>query len=369
MQVKVAAVADCSKTKHKFTQFNDNGDGTLSVVGPHTRSRSIIVSQRVRPASELEPLAKQHPIGYKSHESDAVESAGAVQPMTAAETRANMDALWDYAKTFLSEALRAVGMPSNGKAALYLTAPRVRDLRWNKKLVRNKNTEMHATHLAGLLIQLTGEEAEEPCDQCKNGQGPFEGCITVNSNGRPEMLVAYDACANCATTYGRAPCSLRFEARKRFAKLYPHLDYDKLAEQPFKIQKAFGKQPVSSPANTIVADNSTSDTSDNEPLVRSAGLRMLGDLAGKQGLGSGKMRDKLARRQQERITDGGESTPSSMALAKTTRKMQDSPLLSVGEKQPLLEMEDWEVAPGRVQATTCESKSTWLYKSSPTIKR
>ncbi|CAK7265753.1 hypothetical protein SEPCBS119000_001673 [Sporothrix epigloea] len=344
-----------------FLRFNDNGDGTLSVVGPHAHSRSIIVSQRVRPASELGPLAKQYPLGVKPSEADAAVTAVSTiagQPTTAAAARANMEALWDYAKTFLSEAMRSAGMPNNGKAALYLTAPRVRELRWNRKVVRTKNSETHATHLAGLLIQLTGEEAQEPCDQCKKGQGPFEGCITVNSNGRPEMLVAYDACANCVTTYGRVPCSLRFEARKRFARLYPHLDYDKVAEQKsFTLQRVFGKEagpgPGPSLARALLPDSSNSDTSDNEPLVRSAGLRMFGDLEKMEKME--KMRDQLGRRQPERGTDGGESTPSTGALAKSAQKGQDSPLLMAGHRQPALEMEDWEMAPGRVQSAASEN--------------
>ncbi|CAK7228818.1 hypothetical protein SBRCBS47491_007038 [Sporothrix bragantina] len=372
--------------KHKFSKFNDNCDGTLSKVGPHSNVKPIVVSHHIKPASQLEPLAEQAPVGYKPKEVVPTEKTNGqleTQPSGVLQTTfaPGRDEMWDYIKNFITEPMRNLGMPNTGKAALFFNAPRVRDVQWNKAIERrNPDVPLHATHLAGLLIQLTGEETNSPCDNCQLGRGLFEGCVLVNSKGTPDMHVAYDGCANCVNSFRRTRCSLRHRLRQRFTKLYPHLDYNKVAAELrpklYRVESsstptvhptaaaaaAAASAMADSPVNAYEAERKedmelrgrvSPDTSDNEPLVRGTKLR---PREGPYGAGSDRQR---SRRRSGRIADNVESAPVSMASARTTstnaNKKSDSPLLVAGDMQPALEMEDWEVAPGRVQATTNEN--------------
>ena len=388
-----------------YSQFNDNGDGTLSRVGTHSHVRPIVVSQRVRPASQMEPRAEQQPVGYKPvsavSATQGISGSPHVQPpqpsvttlqhtsAAAAAAAANKIAMWDYIKTFLTQGLRNQGVPNTGKAAMFFEVPRVRDVRWNEALEqRNPDVPKRASHLAALLIQVTGKEASSPCDFCRSGRGLYEGCVLVNSTATPDMHVAYEGCANCVSSPSRATCSHSHRARQRFARLFPHLNYDRVAtELPSKLYKprpammwtqgAVAASTATAATATATATTATVAGARGEKTDKMRDLpahtRGSPDTDGEETL---QRRDKSAAiiRRSGRIAEyGGESAPaplygikssssssissSSVALARTAaHQKRDSPLLVAGDTQPALEMEDWEVAPGRVQAATNESK-------------
>ncbi|CAK7208599.1 hypothetical protein SEUCBS140593_000227 [Sporothrix eucalyptigena] len=396
-------------TKHRYSKFNDNGDGTLSTVGRHSSIRSIVVSQNVRPASEMEPLAAQGPVGYKPKETIAPDTSDAVIPAAESTTQATLlsklsnttqeqkDEMWDYVKSFVTTGMQRLGRPRTGKAALYFNAPRIRDLRWNEARVRaNPNVEPRATHLAAVLIQLTGDYADKPCDHCKGGGGHFEGCVIASSKGAPEMSVAYGSCANCLNGHGRVKCSLSSTARQRFAQRFPHLDYNAVNEElrltVYRLNSDGGppRPPTFSDADTAAAraaheakkgtingagngagtsceimgkqgagsSSSAQLTSDNEPLSHRNKLRQ----SGVSGRVPEPYRDTFGRRRSGRIAEYGETTTPSLSGVRSSLsgqarapKQRSSPLLFAGNAQlgaDALEMEDWEVAPGRVQSTT-----------------
>lgn len=89
--------------------------------------------------------------------------------------------------------------------------PRVRDL----VTVRGStlSTDLNTKQLAALLIQVTGEESQKPCSECRRNNGPFPSCVRssaeVGQQTVPFMGTSSRACANCLFRKNSSACSIR----------------------------------------------------------------------------------------------------------------------------------------------------------------
>ncbi|KIH90248.1 hypothetical protein SPBR_00131 [Sporothrix brasiliensis 5110] len=423
--------------KHRHTLFNDNRDGTLSKVGVHTHMRAFIVSTNKRPAVELEPLAPQVPAGAQaktdafalSHSLPSKSPRLSVLSKSAVRTDGpppgpddfaiprpvDPQATWEYLQPFLAPALRHPAPPKSGYSSLFLAAQRVRDIKWNERRVVPVGGHTTAS-IASALIQMSGDWVPNPCDYCRSGQGLYDGCIIASSKGTADMNVAFSKCANCVERRNKMPCSLRPTFQPRFAKLFPHLDYDAAYRYARSGNFGFSETMAVSQPQRLKADtagivrrerglatkaggggggggaDSGPDpaSSDDEPLARGVPHRAgqtapPARVAGFQQHEPNQLRlDRRDRRRSGHVADkevdvlptGQTATSSSSSLSSSSTALSrphtntasssrlattssDSALMVAGNVQPggpdALEMEDWEVAPGRVQSKAHEN--------------
>ena len=110
-------------------------------------------------------------------------------------------ALWSY---IMPQLAFTTEVPEVGYIKELLSLPRVRDLGPLNEPVK----ERHTRDIASLILQVTGDELESPCTNCRRGQGPFRGgCVAISTQAHPEARRVYQACANCTYNSKGGACS------------------------------------------------------------------------------------------------------------------------------------------------------------------
>lgn len=218
-------LSNLTKFTHKKGMFNDNMDGTVSLVGSYSQKNPtghyppLIVSKR--PLDPKEPPMREtslplHKANGKARLDAGKSMAGSVldeedvvmddgeadsleplEPLPRPQTadRKSYEPIWDYIRPYLS-VHKAV--PEINWARHIIHLPRVRDIKWNKE--RNKEhpyRDSHARDIAALVVQVTGVESPTPCDHCVQERGPFIGCILISPEAPDEAKGAVLSCANC----------------------------------------------------------------------------------------------------------------------------------------------------------------------------
>lgn len=210
--------------------FNDNMDGTVSLVGSYSKKNQsghfppVVVSKR--PLDPREPPVREPTIPANKVLSSKVRSD--VSKVTASvvsdgndvvmgdgnadkfEQDANpttppvadpksSEQMWEYIRPFLS---KHRSIPEKNWSRYIVHLPRIRDIRWNEE--RNKEhpyKDSHPRDVTALLVQITGIESPTPCDHCLQGRGPFIGCIVVSPEAPDEVKGAVLSCANCEQSH------------------------------------------------------------------------------------------------------------------------------------------------------------------------
>lgn len=206
--------------------FNDNMEGTVSLVGSYSKKNQfghyppVIVSKR--PLDPREPPIREVTIPYKHHVGsktrlnvqDVSQPAGfdgnevvmgdgnaeglqqERKPPTPPEADPkSSQQMWEYIRPFLS---KHKSLPEINWARHMIHLPRVRDIKWNED--RNKERpykDSHPRDVTALIVQVTGVKSEFPCEQCLRGRGPFLGCIVISPDASDDVKSAVLSCANC----------------------------------------------------------------------------------------------------------------------------------------------------------------------------
>lgn len=205
--------------------FNDNMDGTVSLVGSYSQRNEaghyppVVVSKR--PLDPKEPPMREPALPAHNHarnaradayiqvanqvpamedmdmvvdEADELEpQAPPPRPLTA--DRESSQQLWRYIQPFLSV---HKAMPVLNWARYIEHLPRVRDVAWNEERAKDHPyKDTHARDVTALIVQVTGVESPNPCNQCAQGKGPFKGCIQVSPEASEAVKAAVLSCANC----------------------------------------------------------------------------------------------------------------------------------------------------------------------------
>lgn len=230
------------KFTHKKAMFNDNMDGTLSLVGSYLhknefgKSPPVVVSKR--PLDPKEPPMIQPTIPIKignekassalrtalltrSRDGEGIAMAGldTVNPVSVqvagslvkAET-GNPEDMWEYILPFLKVHKT---IPDTNWVRHVIHLPRIRDLKWNEE--RNKDhpyRDSHPRDITALIVYITGSEAPTPCSSCVEGKGPLLGCIMISPAASEEARASVLACANCYYHCGQSQCSNNPENRR-----------------------------------------------------------------------------------------------------------------------------------------------------------
>ena len=228
---------------HKRFIFNDNMDGTLSVVGSYSKRSQlgncspVVVSRRpldpkeppmvepTEPAGKgrLTPTAPPTKAGSETEDLDAagfVSGDIAIPCQPAAPLKAtrpgNAGEMWKYLRPFLTKHQDSVPVVNWVPHVIHL--PRVRDIKWNEPRAKDlPYRDSHPRDVTALIVQVTGVEASMPCTACAQGKGPFDGCIMISPQASQESRDHVLACANCYYHSGQSMCShcTRVVSRRR----------------------------------------------------------------------------------------------------------------------------------------------------------
>lgn len=219
------------KMTHKRFLFNDNMDGTLSVIGSYSKRSQpghcfpVVVSRRpldpneppimepTEPRKGITPTASQTKAESESEDLDAddfvtgdldISTRPAVPPELAQS--GNADGMWEYVRPFLTKHRDSIPVLNWVRHVIHL--PRVRDIKWNEPRIKDlPYRDSHPRDITALIVQVTGVEAPMPCTACVQGKGPFKGCIMISPQASQESRDHVLACANCYYHCGQSMCS------------------------------------------------------------------------------------------------------------------------------------------------------------------
>ncbi|KAB5513092.1 hypothetical protein GE09DRAFT_637720 [Coniochaeta sp. 2T2.1] len=208
---------------HYARVLNDNLDGTFSILGLYDDPRlgiggsylkdppsvPYVASQKaeapVVPLMQLKSTRSSIPVkpgaiqAYEVNESDWEDEV----PRHLPEEEASKS-MWEYVKPHLT---KFSSIPDRGWVKELLPLPRIRDLQWNPHR-KSEYYESHPRDISCLIIQVTGEKAPNPCTHCASGKGPFDGCVVIPRDAPPEVRARVVSCANCCYHNGQNTCSI-----------------------------------------------------------------------------------------------------------------------------------------------------------------
>lgn len=202
-------VLTSDQNSHGGQILNDNCDGTVSILGSGSvRQNDNIMPPDVRTSKPLDgtetPMApakipnEEHTKPHDSPPQPEPKQAGVVNdPLEDGTNAKNAKDMWEYMRPYLS---RHDKMPHRNWVTDVIYLPRVRDIKWNEARIKDHPyQDSHPRDVTAFIIQVTGVEASEPCEQCAQGKGPFVGCIMISPDTIPAAKRVL-SCANCRCT-------------------------------------------------------------------------------------------------------------------------------------------------------------------------
>lgn len=310
---------------HFAANLNDNCDGTFSIKGVYrskvaamgkgakilTKAPPIVVSKE--PWHSASPIPKAQLPTYLATRPPPPEVFEAPEvKSTRKRTLGGSTAadLWAYIQPHL---ITTTSMPKAPVIRHLLAVPRQRDLQYNLRGTRFY--EMGFRDIAAMLIQITGDVPPDSCTRCRKGKGPFQGCVVMPQSAHLEAKERYPCCANCVYGGKKLHCSLMRWVQEKTGLVEEASDGD----QSSHAMEAF---PAPETSSRVGKPQPASRHYRDLPLRRS-------------------------RRQEPNPRLTGSPAISSC-------RPGPSALISQGTFQGqghLLEMEDWEIAPGRIRET------------------
>lgn len=358
--------------------LNDNGDGTLSQVGYYKsplpgshNCPALIVSQKPRGQrdSSMEPARipgkdKDTPVAkHQILKKNAKKHAPAV-PLQQKGSRPfsdNPKKLWDYILPYLPKPLNSI---SNSAQVIRLfSITRKRDVEWRTGW-RKRSLDDDKSQIAGLLVHLVGEKhfnGDKSCTNCIRGQGPFNGCYVLSKDADHEAHEFVRGCANCLFMHSKEACSIKSSWKVRVGVMP---DLDASAAPPVAEWAAAAGYNKKRPRPT------DSDIENEEPSGarrRSDRLVQVEDEAQpepKRKIVTLSLNSKNGR--STPLSGGNMRTAMSRGSPVSAGPSSSSALIRTGNAQPddLLEMEDWEIAPGRIREVGVESPNNIAFSKS-----
>lgn len=277
--------------------------------------------------------------------------------------------LWDYMSPHMPPSLVTAIDPL---VLRVFELPRVRSIKWRKTW--HKRTLINDwRQVAGLLLHLVGAEHDgmvKCCTFCRRGEGPFEGCQVLPTSHEARNILR--SCANCMFILRSHHCSIK-------------TGWD--SKRPYLPNKA--PLPAATPVAELAADIASSSSSNKTNMP---GNDQNNKRAHDEVSDDGTEEANASRRRSERfkgrylemeaktkhtkklvtvpLPSREKSTTSADALrARTTiTEPSSAALMSSGlpTHDSLLEMEEWEIAPGRIRENGMgQPDSEWMLPSHP----
>ncbi|KAK6948086.1 hypothetical protein Daesc_009850 [Daldinia eschscholtzii] len=170
---------------HKGTLLNDNNDGTLSVIKKVEASGVFMPAEVVshKRSDPNEPLKEPSLSCALRRSKVATSSSSPVGDLKNGPAKTHKSDLTPSTCGPLdTEALvEKDGIEGADVQNLLKHMVRSRDIVWNNAF-RTQFRETNDNDISALILQVTGQKAEIPCDKCTEGKGPFEECIVMPLN-------------------------------------------------------------------------------------------------------------------------------------------------------------------------------------------
>ncbi|KAK3938231.1 hypothetical protein QBC46DRAFT_265828 [Diplogelasinospora grovesii] len=336
--------------------------------GTYCSNRSLGAKRAEQVEVERMAIIKAHPslswgfstpvaAAHETEKSRSAESdAGAAEKKTSAAqspvpsshwgyaTGVSADAIrrqkenWDYIQPYLTHNKVA---PTLGYVQELLTQRRLRDLELNPARPPNQPyDEKTARDVAAMIIQITGEQMPSvvaSCTRCKQGKGPFATCVVIDRRAHPDARSRYIACANC---------------------IYH-------GKQTFCTHKTW-RRGSSRTSSALPGDGADDDDDNDEHRNWEDQDVTMTDF------GESRLRQQPASSTCTIIptiipTKRGRGRPPKSSYATPASQAQtSSALISGGQLQTddILEMETWEMAPGRIRETRSAKPENIAYSKS-----
>ncbi|KAL2164932.1 hypothetical protein VTH06DRAFT_228 [Thermothelomyces fergusii] len=322
---------------HYGACLNDNCDGTFTIKGTYQDKTGcqrkggkilvdappIVVSRE--PLTNGSPIPKPQLPYYIMVQKGSLGIKGRVEqesrrPETRVSSQKRGDAagLWAYVQQRLPS---ATDMPSSSAVKHLLSLPKRRDVKYNTNSRQKPFVEKSSRDVTAMVIQVTGDQMVQMCKRCRQGKGPFEGCVVVSQAAHDTAKRRYPCCANCLYSGKKLLCTL-----------------------------ARSTQKWTLPAATAAAQSLRAPASSEE-----------GNEAGLDG---------EAQTPRSTASDGLPSTPASLSLSDVSMDTAVASHSTFQSSHDVIKMEDWEIAPGRIRGTsTTETEAIAFskpYLSNPT---
>jgi hypothetical protein len=348
--------------------LNDNCDGTFSVVGSYDNRKlgnggsypegppsfPYVVSQNPKRIQGVHPKrrAAAVPMPTKPHQlqdNDSDEEEVENQPVPSGGTHEPSRLMWEYIKPHLK---KTTAIPDKGWVKELLPLPRVRDLRWNPERSSDFQ-ETNPRDISCLIIQVTGEEAPKPCTKCARGNRPFAGCVVISSDAPPEVRARMVSCANCNYHNRQIDCSLIDWVVNR-------------PQPPWPGYLGKGGAPVVRPSD---ATHSASGASPERQRVTDRRQPEVIPSSDRDSTASGHSASEPAARAQTSGPAGSRNVMEITRRQPPPPQRADSPAIPLGQPnaEQILEMQDWEIAPGHVRDQTSETQDSRFLHAPPLL--
>ena len=316
-----------------------------------------------------QPQSMDHPVSDLARPVQATESHGVEAPTVGSYSGAKR--IWNYILPFLPLSLDPDIFDT--EVVRLFSLPLLQSVQWRKTWMKRR-LENDRFQIFAILVHVLGVDrktgsSEKPCSLCTRGEGPFEGCWTLPRGAAWESHKYAMCCANCLFKHRRHECSVKYSWERRCDT--------KPGEKTFP----GSPPPVSEWAASAASANnsgqgkkrplSASDINEESVAQRRRCERTQGAEVEEQA-GAGEGLSALPMPLSKRTTRASDSpqrrntSPQPhIAHSKSSPSMSSSALVMAGRQtsnEPL-EMEDWEVAPGRIREEGVghpNSKSTHL---------
>lgn len=353
--------------------MNDNQNGTLSIVGIYNQLppgynyfAPLIISKNpldeneppmpaarvpgyvrvdntsVKPQSQsLKHTALAHPEPAKVRQLAAVKTPDV-------GTHSQAKRIWNYILPFLPPSMDPNIL--DAELVRLFALPLLQSVQWRRTWMRRR-LDNDYSQVFGMLVHVlgvgrNGGSGKKPCSLCARGEGPFEGCWILPRNAAWESHKYAMCCANCLFNHKRHECSVKsaWEGRcdsKPGEKVF-------LGAPPPVFEWAVSAAKAGAGSQNKKRRLSSSDDQEESLAHRQRTGR-------NQGVADEVDLPPLLSKKPPPATDRSRRrTPSpaqSIQHSTSFSSMPSSAIVMAGQptSDELLEMEDWEIAPGRIR--------------------
>lgn len=259
------------------------------------------------------------------------EPPGATRTRSRDLTTSDSTELWNYMRPYLPRSLTSISF--DDPATRLFDLPRRREVQWRTKMHHNKVND-DRRQILGMVIYLTGKEhknGEKSCTNCVKRNGPFPSCMTITDVAPDHIKSLVQACANCVFSHNASSCSIKS-------------GWNQNANERSQVQ-ATTKKRVLSTDNGNEGPATTRRRSDRRGFSDEEGKaehrrRTVAMSMERHGQIPG-LHEDTHYPLQTRVTSNGAAMKNEPSKA----------LIHEGQFQAdeMLEMEDWEIAPGRIR--------------------
>ncbi|KAI7787276.1 hypothetical protein LA080_000614 [Diaporthe eres] len=396
---KIAGLGSHFSVKHRGELLNDNQDGTLSIVGAynrplpgHNHCASMVISQNPLDKNEPpmaaskvpgyvrvdstnakpQPQPTNHTASVPSRPAQATQMNGVGPPNS--DTHSEAKRIWNYILPFLPLSLDPDIFDT--EVVRLFALPLLQRVQWRKTWMKRR-LDNDRSQIFGILVHVLGVDrktgsGEKPCSLCTRGEGPFEGCWTLSKGAAWESHKSAMCCANCLFNHKKSQCSVKYGWERRCDKKPGEKTFTGSPPPVGEWAASAAAASASSSGQSKKRQLSASDINDQSRAQRRRYERNEGADNQEQAevgkklvplpLPSPKRNTRASDSPTRRNTSPEPQTVHSISFP----SMSSSALVMAGQQtsDELLEMEDWEIAPGRIREEDVDQPNNIAFSKS-----